>query len=288
VLYLRRRSPGPHPHAHAGRAPVNARCRVSGSSRVTCASRHAATTGAAPRLDARTTHMPHAACLHASAETGSARLGRMRLRRGGRAHMPSATPAPSNWCTSWRSGAPPPAGVNTSSSLPGALISRSVARYWSPNACLRARARRTQRQLGACWTSCWAPQRKSPLCEVLGAEQGPACACTRARAARGAEPGRRAQGLPSQGQVLTEDQASHVLAAAAGRAAGTLFHCVVLAVNRPPVSRSTLLVSGSCLTGCAATGLWVTPIGVCYGSGCRTCCTTRRFDKVCTEANGTA
>ena len=61
----------------------------------------------------------------------------------GGTHMPSATPAPSKSWISWRSGAPPPAGVNTSSSLPGPPMSRSVARYWSPNACLaHARARR--------------------------------------------------------------------------------------------------------------------------------------------------
>ena len=51
-------------------------------------------------------------------------------------YMPMPTPAPSNWCTSHFRCCPPPLGVNTSSSLPGSVTCRSVARYWSPNACL--------------------------------------------------------------------------------------------------------------------------------------------------------
>ncbi len=144
--------------------------------------------------------------------------------------MPSATPAPSNWCTSWRSGAPPPAGVNTSSSLPGALISRSVARYWSPNACLRGRARRPERLLGACWASCQAPQRKARPIARSRMIPGPACVCMPARCPRCGARTPRA-GLPSQ--VLIDNNASHAPAAAAGPAARTpLTPCSWLSAGR--------------------------------------------------------
>eukprot|EP00955_Chlamydomonas_euryale_P034236 349730-Chlamydomonas_euryale.AAC.2 len=49
------------------------------------------------------------------------------------------TPGPLKEWMSYETGAPPSAGVNVIVTAPGPGTTKSVARYWSPNACLRAR-----------------------------------------------------------------------------------------------------------------------------------------------------
>lgn len=51
-------------------------------------------------------------------------------------YMPMQTPGPSKACTSNVEGGPSPSGVKVMVSLPGPFTAKSVARYWSPYACL--------------------------------------------------------------------------------------------------------------------------------------------------------
>lgn len=67
-------------------------------------------------------------------------------------YMPITTPAPSNSWISCRSGGPPLDGVYTSSTLPEPGITKSVALYWSPKACLCTRHQKitSKKRVPAC------------------------------------------------------------------------------------------------------------------------------------------